>query len=271
MNLAGLAAILAYSQFIQSWRNSGHYLVAGFQILIVFGTALGVVGLGCIGKAPEPRMSEGLSASIRRLAVTLPFRERPFRRFMAFYCCWTFFAAIGGMFFHMYMLEYLQLRHQRFGYILVAVTDMITMVLSIAMAPVWGRLADRWGTQRMLLLTGTVMAIFPLLWIPITPQWWWLIFLVVLVRAFASGTEIGPITMAMQMAPRRRRSVYISVYRSLGCVTMAVAPIVGGAIAYRAGPSMFVIGTFAFGGLHLLFAVSSAGRIVSLLLLRRLA
>ncbi len=269
MRAAGILAVLGYSQFIEFWRHTSQNLVMGFQILIVFGTALGVVGLVCIGKAPEPPMSERLSPAIQRLAMTLPFRDRRFRRFMIFFCPWTFSLAIAGMFFHLYMLEYLQLRYRPMGYALVAATDIVSMLLGVASAPIWGRLADRWGTRRMLLRAGVVVGFFPLLWIPITPGLWWLVFVVILLRVFGSACEIGPMTMAMQMAPARRRSIYLGVYRSLGCLMMAIAPMVGGAIAHAAGPSVWTLGSFTVTGLHLLFVIAALGRLSSLWWLRR--
>lgn len=270
MLCAGILAVLGYSQFIETWRGSGRDLVVGFQCLILFGTAVGVIGLFCIAKTPEPRLTERMSPAVYRMAVTLPFRDRRFRRFMAFHCLWMFSLAMGGMFFHLYMLDYLGLQHKQNGYYLVALTDIISMLLGIVAAPIWGRLADHWGTKRMLLRAGTVIAVFPLMWIPITPNMWWLIYGVVLVRFFGSACEIGPTKLAMQLSPKRRRSVYISVYRSLGCMMLAIAPIVGGAIAHAVGPSLTTVGSFNVTGLHLLFVISAVGRLSSLWWLRRI-
>lgn len=270
MRCAGIVATLVYSQFIEFWRHDGHAPVTGFQWLIVFGTGLGLLGLLCISKTPEPPMSERLSPGAHWAAISLPFRDERFRPFMFFICMWMFSLAIAGMFFHMYMLEYLQLRHRPMGYVWVAATDIVSMLLGMVAAPMWGRLADRWGTKRMLLRVGFVMAIFPLLWIPITPELWPLIFVVILLRVCGSGVEIGPMTLALQMAPERRRSVYVAVYRSLACAMMAIAPMVGGAIAHAAGPSFWRLGSFSFTGLHLLFIIASVGRFVSLLWLRRI-
>lgn len=269
MQCAGIVAVLAYSQFIEVWRDHGRDLVVGFQYLILFGTGLGMIGLVCISRTPEPKMTERMSPAVQRLAVTLPFRDERFRRFMVFHCSWMFSMAMAGMFFHLYMLDYLGLQHMANGYALVAATDVISMLLGVAAAPIWGRLADRWGTRRMLLRVGVVMGIFPLLWIPITPGAWWLVFAVVPLRFFASGCEIGPITLAMQLAPRRRRSIYIGVYRSLACVMLAVAPIVGGAIAHVIGPSFAKVGSFNLAGLHVLFVISAVGRLASLWWLKR--
>ncbi|MBN1341154.1 MAG: MFS transporter [Phycisphaerae bacterium] len=269
MQCAGIVTMLAYAAYLEFWRYTGHDPIPGFQYLILFGTGLGVIGLFLIAKAPEPPMSERLSPRLQWVAVTLPLRDARFRRFIVFFCLWTLAMPMAGMFFHLYMLDYLGLRHRPMGYVLVAATDIISMLVGMASAPLWGRLADRWGTKRVLLRAGFVMALFPLLWIPITPGLWWLIFVVILVRVFGSACDIGPMTMAMQMAPRRRRSIYISVYRSLGCVTQAVAPMVGGAIAHKAGPSFWTLGAFTFTGLHLLFVISTFGRLLSLWWLRR--
>jgi len=269
MRCAAMSAVLGYSQFIEFWRGTGQELVVGFQYMILFATGLGVIGLVCLSRAPEPWMSERLSPALHRFAITLPFRDRRFRRFMAFHCGWMFSTSLAGMFFHLYMLDYLQLQHRPNGYLLVAATDIISMLLGVASAPIWGRLADRWGTKRVLMRAGMVMVIFPLLWIPITPERWWLIYVVILLRVFGSANEIGLMKMGMQLAPRRRRSVYISVYRSLGCVMLAIAPMVGGAIAHAAGSSLWVFGSFTFAGLHLLFVISTAGRLASLWWLRR--
>jgi len=266
---AGIVAALLYSQFLEVWRGSGHQTLTGFQTLIVFATFLGVIGLFCLAKAPEPPMPEATTKTGAVSGFSLPFRDKRFCAFMVFQCAWVFSVGIGGMFFHLYMLDYLQLRHRPMGYVWVAATDILSEILSMAMAPVWGYLADRWGTKRMLLLAAGIIAVYPLLWIPITPGLWPLVFVVVIAQLANSGMEVGPMTLAMQLAPQPHRSVYLSMYRSLACVMMAVAPVVGGAIALRLGPSAWVLGTFAFTGLHVVFMLSAAGRLGSLLLLRR--
>jgi len=45
---------------------------------------------------------------------------------------------------------------------------------------------------------------------------------------------------------------------------------VGGAIAYAAGPELWHLGGFTFNGLHLLFVISTVGRLASLWWLRRI-
>ncbi len=270
MRCAAIVAVFVYSQFIEFWRGAGYAMVTAFQCVILFATGLGVVGLFCMAKAPEPPMSERFSPATRWAATSLPFRDVGFRRLMAFHCSWSFSAAIAGMFFHMYMLKYLHLQDRPMGYVWVAATDAISMVLAMVAAPIWGRLADRWGPRRVLMRAAFVMALFPLFWIPITPAVWPLIFVVILARVCVSGVEIGPITMAMQMAPERQRSVFLSVYRSVGCAAHAIAPMIGGAIAYAAGPELWQLGGFTFNGLHLLFVISTVGRLASLWWLRRI-
>ncbi len=269
MRLAAILAMLAYSGYIELWRMHGQPLITGFQILIVFGTGLGVVGLVCLGKAPEPRMSEQLTPRARWAAVSLPFRDRRFRRFILFFCTWTFSMPLAGLFFHLYMLDYLGMQDRPLGFFLVGVTDIISMAIGMASARMWGRLSDKWGTKRMLMRAGFVMALFPLLWIPITPRFWWLIFIVILVRVCGSACEIGPMMLGMQLSPSHLRATYIGVYRSLGCMMIAVAPMIGGAIAHAAGRSFLQIGSFTFIGLHLLFVLSTIGRLMSLWWLRR--
>ncbi len=269
MRFAAMGAILVYSLYLELWRGAGLDLVTGFQIMIVFGTALGVVGLVCLGRSPEPPMQERLAGVKGYQGITLPLRDPRFRQFIIFQCLWSFSMPIAGLFFHMYMLEYLGFKDQPFGYFLVAATDIISLAIGMVAARGWGRLADRWGTKRMLLRVGFVMALFPLLWIPITPAVRWLVFLIVLIRVFGSGCETGIMALPMQIAPQHQRAVYIGVYRSAACLMTAIAPIVGGAIAVNVGSSFATIGSFTFNGFHVLFVISTIGRLASLWWLRR--
>jgi len=94
-----------------------------------------------------------LAAAVWQLLIN-PLRDRVFRRYVAFGATITFAMIVSGPFYWRDMLESV-------GFSQTA-TDMLFMVISplvgLVAAPVWGRLIDRWG-RRPVLMLGTCLVI----------------------------------------------------------------------------------------------------------------
>jgi MFS family permease len=246
------------------WKAGGWEPVGAFQILIAFGAGAGFASLVCVWLTPEPKMDRPERPTRLAESIALPLRERRFRWFVLLHSSYEGATGFCGGFFHLFMLTFLGM-----GYRWIAATDVVSQLVSLAGAPLWGRLADRWGTKRMLTLGLVVKAVFPLLWLGLLPQWWYMVFAVVLLRAFNSATEIGWVNLALDLAPGRDRAAYISVDRSAANLVGAFSPFVAGMVAGAIGGRVWQVGAVPMTALHVLIVVSGLLRLALLVWLRK--
>ena len=122
----------------------------------------------------------------------------------------------------------------------------------------------------MLTLALVVKSIFPFLWLGLLPQWWYMVFAVVLVRVFNTAQEIGFINMGLHLAPKEDRTAYIAMERGCNNLVRACAPAIAGALAAAIGDSVWQLGVVPFTALHVLILISGCLRLASLFCLRKI-
>jgi len=264
--IAAMVVTLLYGGFVDAWKAAGHEAVGAFQILIAFGAGAGFVSLLCVWLTPEPPMHRTARPATFGESVRLPLRHPRFRGFVILHGSYSFAVGFCGGFFHLFMLQFLGMR-----YSWIAATDVLSQLLSVTGAPLWGRLADRWGTKRMLTLALIAKGVFPFLWLGLMPQWWHLVFAVVLVRMFNSATQIGWINLALELSPEENRAAYISMYRSVSNLARAISPFLAGLIAAAMADRVWAVGPLPVTSLHVLFVISGVLRLGSLVWLRKVA
>ena len=260
-----MIAIPAYAWFIDAWQASGHESLRAFQIVIGFGVGAGFASLWCIWCVPEPTLHRDQAPTSLLESLRLPFREQQYRWFMVLHGSFNFAAGMCGGFFHFFMLSYLGM-----SYLMIAATDFVSQLVGLALAPFWGTFADRWGTKRLLTWALVAKAIFPFLWLTLLPQWWYLVFAVVLVRVFNTAQAIGFTNLGLQLAPRADRAAYISVDRSCNNLVQAGAPALAGGLVAIIGDRVWILGSVPFTALHLLILLSGLLRLASLVFLRKI-
>ena len=264
--VAGAASMVfvgLYGWFVDAWREGGGEPLLAFQILIGFGAGAGFASLWFVWKAPEPVMHKTGRPTTFFESIRLPFRHDSFRWFVVAHASFSFAAGVCGWCFHYFMLQFLGMK-----YLWIAATDIVSNFVGLMAAPGWGRLADRWGTKRMLAVALTAKAIFPFLWLAVLPQWWYLVFAVVLVRVFNTAQQIGFINLGLNIAPAQDRAAYISVDRGLNNLAHAASPALAAVLAAAIGDHVWLIGAYQVTSLHVLIVISGVLRLSSLVWLR---
>ena len=261
-----MVAVPLYAWFVEAWQDSGHEALRGFQIVIGFGVGVGFASLWCIWHVPEPALHRNGKPTSLLQSLRLPFREPQFRWFIILRSSFNFATGLCSGFFHLFMYRYLGM-----SYLMIGATDFLSQLVGLLAAPYWGRFADRWGTRRLLTWTLLVKAIFPFLWLMLLPQWWYLVFAVVLVRVFNTAQEIGFMNLGLQLAPRVDRAAYISVQHSCNNLVRAGAPALAGVLAATIGDRVWMVGAVPVTALHWLILLSGLLRLTCLVFLRKIS
>ncbi|MBI3961778.1 MAG: MFS transporter [Deinococcus sp.] len=223
----GIAASLAAGWFIDYWKAEyPRNLTMGFALLFTVGVLFGLLGLLPLGLTPEPPAHLSARQPFWRL-LSLPFRDRNFRRLMAYAMAWAFSTALASTFFIVYMLNDIRL-----DYAQVVIFSFFDQGMNLLSLGLWGRLTDRYGNKPVILFGGLLASTTAFCWIFAAPGHYAIIPIIYLINGFAfAGIGLASGNILLKVSPNEHNAVYISVYSVLVGFAGALAPILGGYLA----------------------------------------
>lgn len=164
-----------------------------------------------------------------------PFRFRPGRDFVTWCVATSAFgaaAAMSGPFFSVWFL-----RDLHFDYLTLAITLSSTVLGSIAFIGFWGKMADNFGTSKVIWISGLMVTIIPLPYLfTENPHLIWAF-------NFYSGATWAGYNLAnfnhlLSATDKRQRSHYIAFASLVGGVLGFAFTLLGGFLATRLPPLM---------------------------------
>ncbi|MGY4884061.1 MAG: MFS transporter [Nanobdellota archaeon] len=190
--IAGLIASPAWTSWMQDLVETkrGEYFsrrnkINGFVIIIamlsaglildyfkgekVFFGFIILFGLACIGRytsfyflkkqyEPKPTIDEKSYFSFLKFIKKMPSNN--FGRFVIFTSLVSFAVAIASPFFSVYMIK--ELHFSYFEFTLIKLSELISPILFLSFI---GKRADRYGTVRVMKISGFLISFVPLLWV----------------------------------------------------------------------------------------------------------
>ncbi|HVU88745.1 MAG TPA: MFS transporter [Pirellulales bacterium] len=246
--------------FIDAWSRWYPESLGGFIIVFAVAMSCGIIGLLILQTISEVPARPPVALPLSRL-VNAPFADSNFRRLISFYAVWNFASNLATPFFAVYMLAVLQLS-------LASVTLLLTLssVVGLAATRLWTRCGDRFGTRSMVSIATLADVACPLLWLSVTADNLWLLVPIHLLGVFAAPIAMGPQVLSLKHSPAENGSVYLALFHAITGPLTAAGAVVGGTIA---GWNALDGAPATVAGLKTVFLISAAGRLLSLLLLRR--
>jgi hypothetical protein len=206
---------------------------------------------------PEPRLA--LGAALRPLA------DPRARRVLLYLVAWNGAVGLSGSFFQVHLIQNLKL-----GYARVALHATAAALARVLAAPLFGRVLDRAGARAVLAACSFGLAAAPLLWIVPTPELPWPIAVDALLSgALLGGHGLASFALPLETAPRDGRPFYLAAFATAGGLAYALASSAGGALLLALPRHLELFGRPG-GNLHLLFALSAAGRLGAAVLALRM-
>jgi MFS family permease len=163
---------------------------------------------------------------------------------------------VSGPYFVPYWLG-----HLRFSYLEVMVLQATQIAAKLIAAPLFGELARRTGTHRLLKLAGA--AIVPIAGLYLFSQsFWWIVCIQICSGVAWSAYELAGLLILFDAIPQRDRTSLLTLHNLANACSTVIGSILGALIAARFDD---------IGHAYLaLFAVSTAGRALAMALLRRI-
>lgn len=267
-----LASITAFISMIVAglllnYFDEKGYVLAGFVAVFVLAMSARIVSIYHLKQMHDP---SGHTAALEIPDTSLwrqYFINSSFARFSLFYALMHCATAIASPFFAVYMLRDLQYSYLEF----MSCAAMAILAQFLALNT-WGRIADIFGNRLILVITGSVIPVLPLLWL-ISTEHWYLMLLQGLGGLFWAGFSLSAGNFIYDALVPQKRVTLMALHNTLANVGIFVGALIGGYLASNAGKNFILAGqSFELVSVfYVLFVVSSLTRaMVALVFLPRI-
>lgn len=262
-NIANLLAGIAAS-YLAGWYLDlfpGPSVYTGFFTVFAAAALLDVFGFLNLTRVPFLQTPE----SGQRSNLRAPFRNRRFRRLLAFFWTWNFAWVLASPFYNVFMLKTLGI-----DYATVAVLNSLFMGGMVVGAKVVGGLADRYGSKAVLQILIVPSLLTPLLWTLNRPDNYYLLPVALGINGVIfAGSMVSVNALLYGIVPRGRdRTAYFAGWSCSLLLANAIAPLVGSTLVKAFASVRFTLLGYPVGSLQIVFLVSAVGMIVPNILLR---
>ncbi|MHB8729671.1 MAG: MFS transporter [Sulfuricaulis sp.] len=149
-------------------------------------------------------------------------RSSDFARFTLFMSAMNFAVAIASPFFAVFML-----RDLHFTYLQYMSALAFSVLLQFLTLRTWGRLGDIFGNRLVMLATGCLIPVFPVLWL-ISSHYGYILCLQALGGLCWAGFSLSASNYLYDVSPPDRRAVFTAVHNVLSSLTLFAGALLGG-------------------------------------------
>jgi MFS family permease len=230
------------------------------------GAGIGILDILLHAAIPEPpAIPETRSGTLYR--VLKPLRDRRFRPWLVFLAAWNLGMSLGGSLCTLYFLDNLELKDNLLGG--AVALNVVGLVGSVLSARRLGRLVDRWGCRRILLIGHLGWSLLPVCWLCATPQTavLWLSLQSVIGGIFATAANNAGMKLVTRFRGPEHSPMYVAVSNSTANIAGGFGAFAAGSFLHLAGSWTAPVGRLTLSAFPVLFLVSFVLRLSSALLL----
>ncbi|RMH03716.1 MAG: MFS transporter [Nitrospirae bacterium] len=265
---AALVATLAGGQLLAHWESwFGSTNPYGFVILFSIGLLAGVAAIPFLFRVPDFPLAGSHRTGLELQLFLRPFRDPHFLRLLLFITVTTFSLQLAAPFYGVYLIEVLKVD---FG--TITLLGALATGATLIMMKIWGPICDRQGNKPIIVVSGMVLMLVPLLWIGAVPGGpvWPVLLAHILTGAASAGLSLSQFNIQIKLSPQAGRSVYLAVIASISGIVGGVAPVVGGTLHSTVLSGLrFQMAGYEFSGYHFLFLFSMGLLGISLPVIRQ--
>lgn len=241
MALANFSALCLAGLILQSAQSAGRSWM-GFAVIFVLAACARAVSTLAMARIDESRALQAREADLRLWDFLRHEQSANFKRFMLFSGLMHLCVLMAGPYFVVYMLRDLHFSYVEYGAWLAAGV----LAQFVTLKP-WGRISDRYGNKKMLVMTGLLVPVLPMLYLVSTN----LAFLVAvnfLGGVIWAGLALGLQNYVFDAVPAENRAKGIAIWNAFNAAGWFCGALLGGWLATVA-PSVI-----ALPGMELRFA-----------------
>jgi len=154
-----LTVVILASLFLDFFNNVEIVLIC-FGILFLIAMISGIVDMYILYKQHEPKFEYDSKSYFSLYDFVKRMKDSNFGRFVLYLSLFSLSVNMAGPFFAMYMLN--ELKFSYMTYMMMTVAASLAIIIFM---PVWGRIADKYGTIIVLKACGIIVGAFPILFL----------------------------------------------------------------------------------------------------------
>jgi MFS family permease len=258
-----VAAVMLPTTFLIDRIPAGAKPVAVFSVLMA-GSVIGILDILLHAAIPEPPVP-GTKRSGSLASVLKPVRDRRFRPWLVFIGTWNLGMSLGGSLCMLYFMENLGLKDNLLGG--AVALNVVSIAGSILSARRMGRLVDRWGSRRMLLIGHLGWALLPAIWLFATTRTAvaWISIAGLVSGIFATAGNNAGLKLVTRFPPPEESPMYVAVSNATANIAGGLGSLAAGAFLQLMGGWTATVGRLTLSAFPLLFLVSFVLRLASAL------
>jgi MFS family permease len=255
-SLANLLCLPITSFIVSHWRGSE---IAGYGIVLGIGIIAGLASLGCQHFMrdinPQDYQTKQQQQESLFVGLTASLEDPNLVIFLIYFALWAFAVNLSTPFFNLYMLDNLDL-----DLTWVTLFSSLASGANMLMLLVWGRLIDRFGNRRLLIVAGLVIAMMPLFWLltglaQVQAQLWiWLVVFHLIWGGTWAAIDLGNNNIQIAIVPIEHHATFFAIAAAVAGISGALGATAGGLLAQYAHYEG-ILGVFSLSAMLRLVAI----------------
>ena len=211
----------------------GEFVLIGFSVLFLLALIFRLISMYYLQRQYEPRFKYDPESYFSIGAFVKRLKNSNLGNYVLYGSLLRFGTAIAGPFFAIYMLRELNWSYPQFISINIA-----GALGSILMLSVWGKISDKFGNAKLLIISGIMNSAIPLFWL-VSDNWYYLLLVNVFAGAGWGGFNLSEANFIYDVVPRKKRSFAFTYNNIFSGTGVFLGATIGGLIATHIDIKLF--------------------------------
>lgn len=253
LGIVALFCMLSASFILDYFKQTKAYL--GFVVIFFIAGIGRMVSSLILRKHYDPPFRTDDSKYFSFIEFAKKMKNNNFGRFVLYFSLVSFAYAISSPFFVIYLLEDLG-----FSYIQYTIILVFNAMATLIFVPIWGKFADRYGSVKVMKITGFSIPFLALvlLAVPLATKLLPALIFLIITESYAgfiwAGFNLAASNFIYDAVTKERTSICIAYFNLMNSVLFLVGSSIGGFLSFK----MFTL--FGLGVIPTLFLLSFIAR-----------